>query len=50
MAAGAGVVLLPAVTYVITYILTFNHALAAGAMVVVASAELLAIAEFVRQS
>jgi hypothetical protein len=50
MAAGAGVVLLPAVTYVVTYIFTFNHALAAGAMVAVASAELLAIAEFVSQS
>jgi hypothetical protein len=50
MAAGAGVVLLPAVTYVVAYILTFNHALAAGTMVGVAAAELLAIAEFVRQS
>jgi len=50
MAAGAGVVLLPAAIYVGTYLLTFNHALAAGAMVVVASAELLAVAESVRQS
>jgi hypothetical protein len=44
------VVLLPAVTYVAAYVLTFNHALAAGGMVAVAAAELLAIAEFVRQS
>jgi predicted permease len=50
MAAGAGVVLLPAVAYVIAYIFTFNHALAAGTMVVLASAELLAVVEFVRQS
>ena len=50
MAAGAGVVLLPAVTYVVTYVLTFNHALAAGAMVAAATAELLAITEFVRLS
>jgi len=50
MAAGAGVVLLPATIYVAAYILTFNHALAAGAMIAVASVELFAIAEFVRQS
>jgi len=50
MAAGAGVVLLPAIIYIAVYIPTFNHALAAGAMIVVASAELFAIAEFVRQS
>jgi hypothetical protein len=50
MAAGAGVVLLPAVIYVPVYIFTFNHALAAGAMVTVASTELLAITEFVRRS
>jgi len=50
MAAGAGVVILPATIYVISYILTFNHALAIGAMVAVASAELLAVVEFVRHS
>jgi len=50
MAAGAGVVLLPATIYVVSYIFTFNHALSAGAMVAVASAELLAAAEFVRHS
>jgi len=50
MAAGAGVVLLPATIYAVAYILTFNHALAAGAMVTVASAELLMITEFVRRS
>ena len=50
MAAGAGVILLPAVTYVVAYIPTFDHALAAGAMVAVASTELLASAEFVRRS
>jgi len=50
MAAGAGVVLLPATVYVAAYILTFNHALAAGAMIAVASSELLAVAEFVRRS
>ena len=50
MAAGAGVVLLPAVIYVVAYIPTFNHALAVGAMVVVASTELLSVVGFVRQS
>jgi len=50
MAAGAGVVLLPAIIYVAAYIPTFNHAIAAGVMVVVASAEVLAITEFVRKS
>jgi hypothetical protein len=50
MAAGAGVVLLPATIYVVAYIPTFNHALATCAMVAVALAELLAVAEFVRQS
>ena len=50
MAAGAGVVLLPAIIYVAAYILTFNHSLAAGAMAIVASAEVLAVIEFVRQS
>jgi hypothetical protein len=50
MAAGAGVVLLPATIYAATYIFTFSHALAAGAMVAAASAELLAVAGFVRRS
>ena len=50
MAAGAGIVLLPATIYAISYIFTFNHILATGAMVAVASAELLAVAEFVRRS
>jgi len=50
MAAGAGVVLLPATIYVAIYILTFNHALAAGTMAAAASAELLAIAGFVHRS
>jgi len=50
MAAGAGVVLLPAAIYVAVYVLTFNHALAAGVMVVASSAEVLATTEFVRQS
>jgi putative transporter with 12 TMs len=50
MAAGAGVVLLPATIYVAAYIFTFNHALAAGMMIVAASTEVFAITEFVRQS
>ena len=50
MAAGAGLVLLPATIYTISYIFTFNHVMATGAMVAVASAELLAVAEFVRRS
>ena len=50
MAAGAGVVLLPATIYAASYIFTFNHALSAGAMVAVASAELLAVAGYVRRS
>jgi len=50
MAAGAGVVILPATIYVVAYILTFNHALAAGSMVAIASAELLAVAGFVHRS
>jgi len=50
MAAGAGLVVLPAAIYAAAYLLTFNHALAAGAMVAAASAELLAVAGFVRQS
>jgi hypothetical protein len=50
MAAGAGIVLLPATIYAVAYIFTFNHALAIGAMVAVASSELLAVAEFVRRS
>jgi hypothetical protein len=50
MAAGAGVVLLPASTYAAVYILTFNHTLATAAMVAIASTELVGIIEFVRQS
>ena len=50
MAAGAGVVLLPAAVYAATYIPTFNHALATGAMFAVASAELVGVAEYVRRS
>jgi hypothetical protein len=50
MAAGAGVVLLPAVVYTAAYILTFNHALAAGALLAVASVELIGVVGLVRRS
>jgi len=50
MAAGAGVVLLPATAYLATYIVTFNHIVAAAVMVVIASAELAGIVGFVRRS
>ncbi|HUK79190.1 MAG TPA: hypothetical protein VLU91_00830 [Nitrososphaerales archaeon] len=50
MAAGAGLVLLPATIYATAYILSFSHVLATGAMFAVASAELLAVTEFVRRA
>ena len=50
MAAGGGVVLLPATIYAVSYIFTFNHAFATGAMFAAASAEMLAVTEFVRHS
>jgi len=50
MAAGAGVVILPAAVYATAYILSFNHTLAAGAMVGVAFAELVGIAGYVRRA
>ncbi len=50
MAAGAGTVLLPAVTYTVAYLLEFDHTLAAAAMIVVASIELAGVVEFVRRS
>jgi hypothetical protein len=49
MAAGAGVVLLPALVYVAAYIPTLNHPLAAGAMIGVASVELIGVVGFVRR-
>jgi hypothetical protein len=49
LAAGAGTVLLPAVTYVVTYLLTFNHPAAAIVMLVAAFVELSATIEFVRR-
>ena len=50
MAAGAGVVLLPAVIYAATYIPTSSHDLGAGMMIGVASAELVGVALYVRRS
>jgi len=50
MAAGAGVVLLPGVIYATLYLLTFNHILAAAAMIAIASIELIGVVEFVRRS
>jgi hypothetical protein len=50
MAAGAGLVILPAVTYAVAYIFRFDQLLAAGAMLAVAALELIAVVEFVRRS
>ncbi len=50
MAAGAGVVILPALLYVMAYIPTLDHLLAVAVMVVVASAELVGVVEFVNRS
>lgn len=50
MAAGAGVVCLPAIVYAAAYITTSNHSLAAGAMVAAASTALLAVIGLVRRS
>ncbi len=50
MAAGAGVVILPAMLYVVAYIPTVSHLLAAAAMVIVASAELVGVVELVNRS
>ena len=50
MAAGAAVVLFPAAIYAATYIPTFNHALAAGAMIAIALAELVGVADYVRRT
>jgi hypothetical protein len=50
MAAGAGTVLLPATIYVVTYLLTFNHAAGAVGMLAAAWVELVAVVEFVRRS
>jgi hypothetical protein len=50
MAAGAGMVLLPATAYAVAYILTFDHTLAAVATVAAASTELIGAVEFVRRS
>lgn len=50
MAAGAGVVILPAAIYATAYILTLSHISAAGTMVSAASAELIGVAWFVHRS
>jgi hypothetical protein len=50
MAAGAGMVILPATVYAMAYILTFDHAFAAIAIVAVATTELIGAIEFVRRS
>jgi hypothetical protein len=50
MAAGAGTVLLPATIYLAAYILTFDHTLAAVAMIAVASTELIGAVGFARRS
>jgi hypothetical protein len=50
MAAGAGTVLLPVIAYTVAYLFRFDHTLAAGAMIAVASIELAAVAEFVYRS
>jgi hypothetical protein len=50
MAAGAGVVILPATVYVIAYIPTLNHIIATGEMFAAASTELIGVVAFVRRS
>lgn len=50
MAAGAGIVLLPATIYAAAYVLTHDHLLAAAAMVAVASAELAGAVEVALRS
>jgi len=50
MAAGAGLVILPALTYAVAYILGSGQYLAAATMLVVALIELVGIIEFVRRS
>ncbi len=45
-----GAVILPAVLYVVAYIPTVNHLLAAATMVTIASAELLGIVKFVNRA
>ena len=50
MAAGAGVVILPAAVYTVAYIVTFDHALATAAMVAVAFTELGGIVGYVRRT
>ncbi len=50
MAAGACVVILPAVLYVVAYIPTVNHLLAAATMVTIASAEMIGTVKFVNRA
>ena len=50
MAAGAAIVVLPAVVYAVVYVLGFGHVVPAVSMIVIASIELAGVIEFVRLS